>query len=186
MKLTVIASGVYSDEWPQIEVWVDDVCHGHAWIKEHSEIDFDICLPRSQNRLMIKYVNKQEHHTKMADGCVIADQHLTLRQIRMDDILCDTWMLTEGHYEPNYFPGFLASSPEAPVYLPSQLIWHFPGMFVLPALPTETWFWDWYRDQRYAHMMQYEGKDWHRQEKYIGSRDMHEDLISQIRNLIDD
>jgi hypothetical protein len=185
MKLTVIALGVYSDEWPEIEVWVNSTCHGHAQIKGQSEIDFDISLPENRNYVRLEYVNKKEYHTKAVNGSIIADQTLTLEQIRIDDILCDSWMLTDGHYEPRYFEGFLAASPEAAACLPSQLIWHFPGKFLLPVLPAEEEFWSWYRDQRYAHMQQYQGKDWHRQEKYIGSRDMHQDLISQIKQLID-
>lgn len=185
MKFTVIAKGEHSDEWPEIEVWVNDSCQGRARIEGHSELDFDISLPHGWNNLRLEYTNKQEHHTKTAGGSVIADQVLTLQQVRIDDILCDTWMLTDGHYRPRYFPGFLASSPEAPAHLPSQLIWHFPGTFVFPDLPSEDVFWEWYRDQRYAHLQQYQGKDWHREEKYIGSRDMHQDLVSQIKQLID-
>jgi hypothetical protein len=184
MKLTVIALGVFSDEWPEIKIWVDDICHGHGLVQGVSEIDFEITLPNPKNCLRIDYVNKKEHHTKIVDGIVVADQSLTLQQIRFDDILCDTWMLTDGLYRPRYFPGFLERCPAAAEVLPSQLIWHFPGSFILPELPTEQCFWDWYRDQRYEHMHQYQGKDWHREEKYIGSREMHRDLLDKIKELI--
>lgn len=185
MKFTVIATGIHSVEWPEIAVWVNDVCHGRSSVQDLSELHFDISLSNGQNHVCIEYVNKQEHHTRMQDGSVVADQVLTLHKLRIDDILCDTWLLTDGHYEPRYFSGFLAACPMAPNHLPSQLIWHFPGKFVLPVLPREDAFWEWYRDQRYAHMQQYHGKDHHRQEKYLGSREMHQDLISQIRQLID-
>lgn len=184
MKLTLTATGVFSESWPQIEIWINDHCYGRVAIEGSREIDFDISLPSQQNCLRIDYVNKMEHHTKIVDGVVVADQSLTLQQIRFDDILCDSWMLTDGHYEPRYFSGFLDSCPEAPNKLPSQLIWHFPGSFVLPALPVEQHFWEWYRDQRYIHMHQYQGKDLHREDMYIGSRHMHQDLLSQIKDLI--
>lgn len=87
MKFTIIAQGEYSDEWPEIEVWVNDICQGRACIEGNSELDFDIGLTRAQNVLRLEYTNKQEHHTKTADGAVIADQVLTLQQIRIDDTL---------------------------------------------------------------------------------------------------
>jgi hypothetical protein len=184
MKLTVIASGTHSDDWPEIELWVNDICHGRHTVQDHSEIDFNICLPARNNCVRIDYVNKTESHTKIIDGCVAADQSLELRAVRFDDILCETWMLTDGRYQPRYFEGYLRSFPDAQACLPSQLIWHFPGSFYLPTMPNEEIFWEWYRDQRNTHMTQYQGKDWHREEKYIGSRDLHQDLTSQLKELI--
>jgi hypothetical protein len=95
-------------------------------------------------------------------------------------------VLTEAHYEPEYFAGFRLSNPEAPGQIKSQLIWHFPGNFILPVIPEQSKFWFWYRDQRrFIHIKQYSDKDGYREENYIGSLDPLTDLIQEIENVLD-
>jgi hypothetical protein len=186
MKLTVIAKGTYSVKWPVIEIFVNDQHAGSAEVQDLSELDFDITLDQEQNYIRIHYSNKEEHHTVIDRGKIISDQSVELLQIRLDDILLATWVLTEAHYEPEYFAGFRLSNPEAPVQLKSQLIWHFPGNFILPAVPEQSKFWFWYRDQRrFIHIKQYSDKDGYREENYIGSLDPLTDLIQEIENVLD-
>jgi hypothetical protein len=93
--------------------------------------------------------------------------------------------MTEGHYYPEYFEGFKKQFPTAPKKIKSQLIWHFPGNFELPILPHKDKFWYWYRNQRrYVYVEMQEGKADHRDETYIGSLDNHQDLINEIKKII--
>ena len=186
MKLTVIAQGTHSIEWPIIEVVVNDCSVGSYKVQELSELNFDLALDQEQNYICIHYTNKEEHHTVVDNGKIVSDQSVKLLQVRLDDILLDTWFLTEAHYEPDYFAGFQLSNPSAPTQLKSQLIWHFPGTFVLPMVPAQDKFWFWYRDQRrFIHSKQYSDKDGYREENYIGSLDPLTDLIQEIKNVLD-
>ena len=186
MKLTLIAQGTYSDEWPELEVFVNGDSCGRQKVEDLAELDFEIRLDRPSNTVEIHYVNKQEHHTKVEDGQVVADQCVELLKIRVDDILCHGWMLTTGVYYPRYFQGFRDSNPDAPSHLRSQLIWHFPGVFQLMALPARDQFWDWYCQQRReVHMRSFQGKSLQRQENYVGSLDPLTDLVDEIKAIID-
>ena len=186
MKLTVIAQGTYSIAWPVIEVFVNDCSVGSAKVQELSELDFDIVLDQEQNYIRIHYTNKEEHHTVVDNDEIVSDQSVELLQVRLDDILLDTWFLTETHYVPDYFAGFRLSNPLAPKQLKSQLIWHFPGTLMLPPVPGKDKFWFWYRDQRrFIHIKQYSDKDGYREENYIGSLDPLTDLIKEIKNVLD-
>jgi hypothetical protein len=185
MKLTVIAQGTHSVEWPQLEVVVNNVSAGIQEIQTHSEIDFDIDLSQEQNHIEIRYVNKKEHHTVVENGEIISDQSVELIQLRLNDILLDDWFITTGHYSPNYFEGFKTLNPNAPDTLKSQMIWHFPGSFIFVPVPNKNNFWFWYRDQRrYIHVKQYNNKDQYREENYVGSLDPLEDLIKEIKHVI--
>lgn len=186
MKFTVIARGTHSVEWPRLEVFVNNKSVGEQEVQEHSELDFDVTLDQELNYIKIHYNNKEQHHTVVDNGTIVSDQTVELLQVRLDDILLDTWFLTEGHYAPDYFEGFKLQYADAPDQLKSQLIWHFPGNFVLPAIPTEDKFWFWYRDQRrFIHTKTYSDKDGYREENYAGSLDPLTDLIQEIKNVID-
>lgn len=186
MKLTVIAQGEHSQEWPEIAVWENGQLRGRACVQDRCEIDFDILLDQDQNHILIDYCNKRPEHTVMQEGRIVQDQMMQLLDIRIDDILCASWIITDGYYQPRYFQGYLEQYPDAPLELRSQLIWHFPGSFVLGPWPRQALFWDWYRDQRDAvHARSDPGRNQHREERYRGSREMHHDLVQQIRGLID-
>lgn len=185
MKFTVIAKGTHSVEWPRIEVFVNGKSVGEREVQESSELNFDIDLDQEQNYIRMHYSNKQQHHTVVENGSIVSDQSVELLQVRLDDILLDTWFLTEAHYAPDYFEGFKLQNASAPDQLKSQLIWHFPGNFVFPAVPSESKFWFWYRDQRrFIHIKTYSDKDGYREENYIGSLDPLTDLIQEIKNVI--
>ena len=185
MKLTIIAKGTHSVEWPEVELWVNNRLCGKGTVEEHTELDFEFELDRKENFISIHYINKQEHHTVHHNNVIISDQSLTLIGIRFDDILLNNWIITEGYYYPDYFEGFKKQVSDAPKKLHSQLIWHFPGKFELPILPHKNNFWHWYRDQRrYIHTETHKGKDDYRDEAYICSLTNHQDLINQIKKLI--
>jgi len=185
MKLTVIAKGSHSVEWPKLEVFVNGRSCGCQEITDLQEYNFDVSFDQDQNYIQFHYINKQEHHTVTKDGKIISDQNLEILKLRIDDILLDSWFLTEGYYVPDYFPGFRSNFPLEPSTLKSQLIWHFPGFYDFPAVPKEDQFWFWYRDQRrYVHVQQYKDKDNDRNENYTGSLDPLTDLIAEIKNII--
>ena len=185
MKLTVIAQGEYSVEWPILEVVVNKVVIGHYTVAGMAEADFEISLEHDVNQVCINYINKQEHHTKVNNNVVVTDQSLELLGLRIDDIKLQSWTITQGYYQPKYFEGFLQQNPKADLVLKSQLIWHFPGSFVLPPLPKEDNFWEWYRQQRrFIHASQFTGADAIRDEAYIGSLDKHQDLVLDIKKIL--
>jgi hypothetical protein len=185
MKLTVIARGEFSVEWPILEVVVNNIVVGRHTVKDISEADFDISLEHDVNNVCINYVNKQQHHTQINKNTVVADQSLELIGLRLDDIKLQSWITTQGHYKPRYFEGFLQQNPNAQTLLQSQLIWHFPGSFVLPPWPHKDRFWEWYRQQRrFVHASQFTGAAAIRDEGYIGSLDKHQDLVLDIKKIL--
>lgn len=186
MKFTVIAQGTHSIEWPKIQLLVNGQNCGQHEIHNQSEVDFDINLDQPMNIIEIAYINKQQNHTVFDQGQIVQDQLLEICQVRLDNILLDHWFLTQGHYYPHYFEGFLQQCPDANRKIRSQLIWHFPGRFVFESVPSAKDFWLWYRDQRrYIHIRKYSNKAQYREEGYIGSFDPLIDLISDIERLID-
>lgn len=185
MKFTIIATGTHSIEWPIIQLIVNEQVCGQCEIREFTEADFDIKLDQPINSIELAWINKQEHHTVFDQDRIVQDQTITLCQVRMDDILLDSWFLTQGRYYPDYFYGFLQQCPDAPRELRSQLIWHFPGKFVFEKVPSRENFWLWYRDQRrYVHVKTWGNKDQHREEGYIGSYEPLSELIEEIERLI--
>lgn len=183
--LTIIANGVYSDDWPEIQVFENDNLCGTAKIQEHSQVDFQLQLNKNSNIIRIDYTNKTESSTKVNDGAVVSDQYLEIKNIRLNNILLDKWILTESDYYPNYFLGFLNNNPHAEKKLHSQLIWHFPGSFVVQPLPNKDVFWEWYFYQcRYVYVKQYDEKGKSREEHYSGSLNPLTNLISEIKRII--
>lgn len=184
MKLTIIANGKHSIEWPHLEVLINNRSLGTKEVQGLCELDFDLAFDHQENIIKLKYTNKQEHHTQLKNGEIIQDQELEILKIRLDDMLLDSWVLTEGWFYPNYFAGFKKLAPDAPKKLKSQLIWHFPGEFVLPNLVGDN-FWFWYRDQRrHKHSKKHFDKDGHRDERYIGSLDPLSDLVAEIKDIL--
>lgn len=182
---TVIAAGSYSEDWPKIEVFENDRSCGVAQIQDLSEVNFPIKLENEQNIIRIAYTNKTESSTKVRDGVIISDQFLEIKNIRINDILLDQWILTESDYYPKYFTGFLEHNPFAETKLRSQLIWHFPGNFIIQPLPNKKIFWDWYFYQRrYVYVNHYHGKDKIRNDEYAGSVEPLTELLNEIRELI--
>lgn len=183
--LTIIANGSYSEDWPKIEVFENNISCGVAKIQESTEVDFPIQLNNNQNIIRIAYTNKTETSTKVKNGVIVSDQFLEIKDIRLSNILLDKWILTESDYYPRYFSGFLADNPTAKEKLRSQLIWHFPGNFIMQPLPSKENFWDWYyHQQRCVYVKEYYGKDKIRNDEYTGSVDPLLSLMNEVRALI--
>jgi len=188
MKFTVIAKGTKSTHWPKLRVLVNGKLSGEFEVADRCEYDCEIALVDNKNNFIeLDYYSKDESHTIVEDGKIVSDQYLELEAVRLDDILLDSWFVTEGHYCPRYFEGFKSQFPDAPTTIKSQLVWHFPGSFQFAPVPAESEFWFWYRDQRkQVHSARFaSAKDQARDEAYVGSLDLHKDLIEEIKRLID-
>ena len=107
-------------------------------------VDFD----RAPNNISIGYFNKYESETVIEDGKIVRDQSLELLSVHADDILLEPWFWTDHYYYPSYFQGYLKSNPDAPKEQRSQLVWHFPGRYMIMNLPNSQDFWSWYQEQR--------------------------------------
>jgi hypothetical protein len=187
LTFTLTFQPVFSVEWPAVQVYVNDQLIADQVLDQHNACcSFLADLSKQQNQLRIHYYNKSQSHTVVnSTGVIDSDQCLELTKVHVNDILLGSWMLTEGHYCPDYFAGFLSQVPDAPKKLKSQLIWHFPGNFYFSSLPNNETFWYWYRDQRrYIHVRTHQGKDDYRDEAYIGSLESQQDLVDEIKRLI--
>ena len=110
MKLTLYCTPHFCGQWPVIKVILNNKeINTFQVTKEHPNITVNLKL-EEQNNLKINYFNKKEKHTAYKDGAILQDQYLSLDCIRIDDILVETWLLTDGYYEPDYFPGYLKST----------------------------------------------------------------------------
>jgi hypothetical protein len=176
----------FSLDWPAVRVYVNDQLVADQEINQINTCTFDATLSQLQNKIRVHYYNKSQNHTVTSiNGKIESDQYLEVTKVHVNNILLGAWVLTEGYYCPDYFDGFIKQQPDAPAKLQSQLIWHFPGNFYFPDLPDNKMFWWWYRDQRrYIHVQAHNGKDDYRDETYIGSLESHQDLIDEIKQLI--
>ena len=115
-------------------------------------------------------------------GEIAKDQSLQLSRIWVDDVLMQSWFLTDGKYVPEYFEGFLSQFPDSPTIQKSQLMWHFPGKYTINFSNP---FWPWYSNNRkhYSKKINVD-KDQERWENYSGSFDSHQNLVDEIYNLI--
>lgn len=187
LKFTLMFCPTHSVEWPSVRIFLNNQLVVDQVIDQKNTCSFVADLLKEENQLQLHYHNKCEAHTIInSAGVIDSDQFLELTAVYVNDILLDSWLLTEGCYFPDYFKGFLLQIPDAAVKLKSQLIWHFPGNFYFPILPNNEKFWWWYRNQRrHVHATTHNGKDDYRDEAYIGSLNNHQDLINQIKKLID-
>lgn len=172
-------------EWPMIAIYVNDRHLGEYKIVGTSLID--VVVPQhaltGRNYLQIKYINKTQQHTAVKDGVIVEDQSIELHRCWVDDILCEPWFLTEGHWYPRYFPGFLESFPDVDIKIKSQLIWHFPGDYEI-FFPENFWHWYCFERRKYAPKANTD-KDTERWENYSGNFERHRDVINEIRKLLD-
>jgi len=165
--------------WPSVYVTGMNNEHGPFTIEnalQHVEIDLEV-----DKSVCIKYV-KNQSETVMQDNAIVADQALQLRRCWVDDVLMESWFLTESCYHPRYFSGFLDQYPDSASEIKSQLVWHFPGEFIIKF---EMPFWDWYHQQRqHYHRFNNIDKDQERWENYTGSYQAHADLVNEIYEML--
>lgn len=185
MKLTLYCTPHFCGQWPVIKVILNNKeINTFQVTEENPNITVNLKL-EEQNNLKINYFNKKEKHTAYKDGAILQDQYLSLDCIRIDDILVETWLLTEGYYEPDYFPGYLKSThnQKLDTKLKSQLIWHFPGTFSFPTFTKN--FWDWYYVNKIQkEVVKFTDKDPERIFKYRGSLDPCTEIVKKLKELI--
>lgn len=170
--------------WPKISASINDVIIKNFVInQECCIIEFYSDLDSDANKLELYYFNKTQDETIMSStGEIAKDQSLQLSRIWVDDVLMQSWFLTDGEYVPEYFEGFLSQFPDSPTIQKSQLMWHFPGKYTINFSNP---FWPWYSNNRkhYSKKINVD-KDQERWENYSGSFDSHQNLVDEIYNLI--
>lgn len=184
LKISLCFNGHETIEPPKIKIYHNSIMLVDASIIGQNQwIDFEI-EPVSVNRLTIDFYNKRPDHTLTdAQGNIIKDLWLEITQARVDDILVQSWFLNDGWYEPRYFEDFAKNNPNLPTTLPSQRIWHFPGIYYSGQFPDA--FWVWYHHQRNNRIsLDNMDKDLHRWEKFVGSTEKYTDIVVQIKELI--
>ena len=172
------------NKWPLIEIIVNGKFLGQFEIIGNTFVDIEISkeIIIEKNSLKINYKNKTDQDTINVDGVNVEDQYLELHRCWIDHILCEPWLLTESYYYPEYFAGFLEFCPDAEKEIKSQLVWHFPGIFEI-CFPNN--FWDWYCYERRKYALKANlDKDVERWENYTGNFELHQDVIDDIRKLI--
>lgn len=149
LKISFCFDGYVTTEAPKIKIYhnsnllIDTNING-----QNQWVDVDIEL-ESVNGLTVDFYNKRPDHTTVdAQGNIVNDMWIDLKHIRFDDILIQPWFLNDGWYEPRYFDDFLKNYPNQPSKLPSQRIWHFPGIYYTGQFLEN--FWAWYHHERTA------------------------------------
>jgi hypothetical protein len=184
MKFNIEFFAKAGNHWPEISVSINNM-HVENFVidKECCIIEFCFDLDSVTNTLELYYFNKTQDETIMSTtGEIAKDQSLQLNRIWVDDVLMQSWFLTNGEYAPEYFEGFLSQFPDSPKIQKSQLTWHFPGKYTINFSNP---FWPWYSNNRkhYSKKINVD-KDQERWENYSGSFESHQDLVDEIYNLI--
>ena len=177
----------FCGQWPKLRIYNNDQilkeveCSGNKFT-------FDL-QTQAQNQIKFQWYNKTEKHTKAIDGAIVEDQTFQLTNIRVEGIQIESWVMTDGHYRPRYFKGYVAQHKSNRLNYPleeklkSQLIWHFPGEFVFNTFEGD--FWDWYFDKKQnKEVIKFLDKDPERVNKCRGSLDPCEELVASIKKII--
>ena len=137
----------------------------------------------------IHWYNKKQRHTKATEGKIIQDQTFNMGLLRVDGILLENWFFTDGYYEPQYFKGYVEAHKQSrtntplETRLPSQNIWHFPGVYYFKEWKGD--FWNWYYDTKIGkEVVKFTDKDPERIAKYRGTLDPCTDLVAKLKELI--
>jgi hypothetical protein len=155
VKFEFIFKPVQGLTWPAVNILVNNFQISTNTVSPESPtVTVDVHADSGSNNISIVYFNKHERETVLEHGNIVADQSLELLSIRADDILLEPWVWTEHYYLPSYFQGFKRQFPDAPDRLRSQLVWHFPGRYMITGLPDTKQFWNWYQAQRTARVLE--------------------------------
>jgi len=185
IKFQITYKSSFCYQWPKIKIY-----NNGNFIKEvecnNEKFEFTF-VPAEKNNLVLDWFNKSEKHTKIQNGKIVEDQSIEILNLRIDDIQVESWMLTDTHYEPRYFRGFIKQHQDKNIVLEtklkSQLIWHFPGKFVFQEFPQN--FWDFYFQKKQdKEVINFLDKDPDRIHKFRGSLDPCLDIVLQLKKLI--
>ena len=187
LEFEITYKSSFCKEWPKLRIYnknnlIKEVeCSGDKF-----GFSFD---PSHKNILIFDWYNKTEKHTKSTNGKITEDQTLELLNIRVDGIQIENWVMTGSHYEPRYFKGFVKQHQEQRLNHPlektlkSQLVWHFPGKFMLAEFTGD--FWDWYFVKKQnKEVIKFLDKDPDRINKFRGSLDPCTELVANIKKII--
>jgi|TARA_B110000977_G_scaffold159595_1_gene203583 hypothetical protein len=187
LEFEITYKSSFCKEWPKLRIYnknnlIKEVeCSGDKF-----GFSFD---PSDKNILIFDWYNKTEKHTKSTNGKITEDQTLELLNIRVDGIQIENWVMTDSHYEPRYFKGFVKQHQEQRLNHPlektlkSQLVWHFPGKFMLAEFTGD--FWDWYFVKKQnKEVIKFLDKDPDRINKFRGSLDPCTELVANIKKII--
>lgn len=148
-KFTFTFNSTQGLSWPEVSLTVNDQYITRTVIDDQNKtLSAVVNLDQEGNTIILNYVNKTEQETIVEDGKIIKDQSLELAKVHIDDILVDSWFWTESYYYPRYFESYLKQFPSSPRQLKSQLIWHFPGAYIINKIPNANQFWDNYHKTR--------------------------------------
>ena len=187
IKFEITYKSTFSIDWPKIYIVQNNkIIHNEECNGEKFTFNLE---PQNDNLLEINWYNKTERHTVVDKGVIKQDQTFTLENVRVDNIQIENWFMTEGHYQPRYFKGFLEQQQAKRINalletkIKCQLIWHFPGVFTFLKFPKN--FWDWYFElKQNKEVIKFLEKDPDRVNKFRGSLDPCEDLVQKIKELI--
>jgi hypothetical protein len=167
--------------WPQVSIALGNSHYSPITVDGTDLVHCDFESNSNKNCLQITY-HKTEQETVLENGQIIKDQTIQLNRIWVDDVLMEPWLITEGCYYPQYFQGILDKFPDWPGQLPSQTIWHFPGLY---KINFELPFWPWYSSQRKKFSQSnHIDKDNERWENWSGSDNSHQDIVQKIYQLL--
>jgi hypothetical protein len=183
LQISICISGHVSTDAPAIKISHNQTVVATAKISKPQQwIDFYV-VPTEENQLTVDFYNKLPEHTICENNEIVSDMWLELHNIRVDDILLQSWFLNDGYYVPRYFEDFLKSFPDSPARLNSQRIWHFPGTYHACVFPEDIWAW--YHFERTARTkLDNMDKDLHRWEKFVGSAERYPEIVAEIKELI--
>jgi hypothetical protein len=154
----------------------------HNFLLPVGQSTIDIAVPDEQS-LILDFYSKSESDTVIKDGQIVADTQFKILTAWCDGILLENWFNNITVYRPNYFKGFLQHCPDAPAEIISPYQFNFPG--------TISWswqdnFWDWYFEKKNSHeVINFIDQDPDRAWKFRGSLDPCEDLVSQIKQVLE-
>lgn len=192
MHVEFLFKPIYCNGWPEICILLNgNEVYKNTVSDKSTLVEFTGVVFDTLNVMEIHYTNKTEWHTITNDNNeIVDDQTLTIEKCYVDNMLLHDWFITDGYYEPNYFPGYIQQHKDQKSNYPlvetlkSELTWHFPGKYVIMF---EMPFWEWYHSQHFKHRtFKNMDKDTERWEKFVGIPNMHEDLVDEIMALIDD
>lgn len=166
---------------PKIKILTSDVNKELTFQDGDQLVSFE---SKDRGLLSIDFFNKTESDTVIdSDSNIVKDSMFRIKKIWCDDIVLEPWFLNDAVYQPRYFAGFLAHNPDAPTEIRCPYQFNFPG--------TVSWswsggFWDWYfTEKNNREIIHHLEHDPDRVWKFRGSLDPCEDLVVDIKNLLD-
>lgn len=141
-------------------------------------------LIRDSGSLVLDFFNKKESDTITdSNGNIIKDTEFRITNIWVNNIKLESWFLTNAVYKPRYFSGFLKNNPNSEKEIQSPYQFNFPGII---EWSWKTPFWDWYfLEKNNNEIIKFLDKDQDRVWKFRGSLDPCDDLIGNIKKLLD-